>query len=148
VLSYEQRKLQEVKRENATSRGLHAAANHTSVPSQPKEKNNLLLVLPADGKVEAALAKHSEDPNEIILNGSLAILYTIHESQNFVLSPTSAGTRYHAATSHIPKYRLLTLNTPKHTCPKSSLRLEPHPQEWLNGVLRQHWSLFILPLGD
>ena len=110
-------------------------------PSQPKEKNTLLLVLPAGAKVEAALAKNLEDPNEIILNGSIVILYTIYESQNFVLNLTSAGTRYQGVTTHIPKYKLLTLNAPKYTCPKSPLRLEPNPQVWLNGVLRQHCSL-------
>ena len=46
-----------MERENATFRRLRAAANHTSVPSQPKEKIFLLLVLPAGGKVDAALAK-------------------------------------------------------------------------------------------
>jgi hypothetical protein len=64
VLSSERQKLEEMKRENATSRRLHAAANHTSVPFQPKEKNILLVVLPAGGKVDTALAKNPEDPNE------------------------------------------------------------------------------------
>lgn len=42
VLASEQRNLQEMERENATFRGLHATVNQTAVPSQPKEKNTLL----------------------------------------------------------------------------------------------------------
>jgi hypothetical protein len=113
VLSSEQRKLQEMERENVTARRLQAVANHTSVPSQPKEKNTLLLVLPDGGKVDAALAKDPEDPNEIILNGSVVVLYIISESQDFALDVTSVGTRYQGATTHIPKYKLLTLSAPK-----------------------------------
>ena len=69
-----------MERENATARCLQAVVNHTSVPSQPKEKHTLLLVLPDGGKVDAALAKNHEDPNEVILNGSVVVLYTISES--------------------------------------------------------------------
>jgi hypothetical protein len=51
-------------------------------------------------------------PNEIIVNGSVVVLYTISESQNFALDVTSVGKRYQGATTHIPKYNLLTLNAP------------------------------------
>lgn len=77
---------------NAASRHLQAISNYTSFPFQLREKNTLLLVLPDGGKVNTALAK--VPPRKIILNGSMVILYTVSEFQDFALDITSVGMHY------------------------------------------------------
>jgi len=53
-----------------------AAANHTSVPSRPKEKNTLLLIFPDGGNVNDPLPNVPGDPNEIIIKGTMSF-YTL-----------------------------------------------------------------------
>jgi hypothetical protein len=85
--------------------------------------------LPDGGKVNTALAKIPEDPNEIILNGSVAVLYTVYtisESQNFALDVTSVGTRYQGATTHEIKEYLITTGLGR-LYPTSELSLKKTP---------------------
>ena len=82
-----------MKCENPTSRRLHAAANHTSVLStEGKEYSPARLARWRQGR--RCSSQKTDDPNEVIVNGCVVILYTISESKNFALDVTSVGTRY------------------------------------------------------
>jgi hypothetical protein len=68
--------------------------------------------LPDGGKINAALAKVPEDPDEMIFDGSVVVLYTISEFQDFAFDITAVGTCYQGATNNVPKYQLLTMSVP------------------------------------
>ncbi|KAH9484827.1 Acyltransferase ato1 [Psilocybe cubensis] len=95
----------------AATRRLQTLRNHTS-SSGKREQGTLLLVLPDGGKVSTALAIGEEKVNEIILNGSVILCYTISASKSYAFDITSIGTRYQGATTHIPKYNLYILSAP------------------------------------
>jgi hypothetical protein len=68
--------------------------------------------LPNSGKVDAALSKNPEDPNETSVNASVVVLYTISEFQNFALERYLRWNALPRLDDHISKYKLLTLNAP------------------------------------
>ncbi|KAF8149405.1 acyl-CoA N-acyltransferase [Crassisporium funariophilum] len=106
------------------ARRLQAVTNHVaSTTFKPnalkKMKSDLLLVLPDGGKVAilTTISRHVEQNTtqtiaEINLDGSPILTYTSSPTQTFVFDVPSVGTRYEGATSHIPRYNLISLGVP------------------------------------
>ncbi|KAF9050491.1 acyl-CoA N-acyltransferase [Panaeolus papilionaceus] len=96
---------------NPSLRRLQSVVNHTADLSGPGAET-FILVLPDGGKVTASLATGAEGLNEIFLNGTPILNYTISNTHELVFDISSIGTRYQGVTTHIPKYKLLTLSAP------------------------------------
>ena len=109
-------KIQETYSSDSPARRLQAIASHASTSA--KEGETFVLVLPDGGKVTASLAKIGGGSNVIILNCTAVLSYTISETQTFTFDISSVGTRYQGVTSHLPRYKLLTLSPPKTTASK------------------------------
>ncbi|KAF9557952.1 hypothetical protein CPC08DRAFT_639629 [Agrocybe pediades] len=101
---------------SAPARRLQAVASHTSSASSSSQRDHsrdvFLLTLSDGGKISYRSAAVKGEKNEIIVNDSLILTYTISETQSYALEVTSVGTRFHGATTHIPKYPLLTISSP------------------------------------
>ncbi|KAF9557948.1 hypothetical protein CPC08DRAFT_819580 [Agrocybe pediades] len=83
---------------SAPTRRLQAVASHTTsdASSSPrdKSKDTFLLILPDGGKVSYRFAAVEGEENEVIVNDTLVLTYTISEARSFALEVTSqvAGT--------------------------------------------------------
>ncbi|KDR67514.1 hypothetical protein GALMADRAFT_258134 [Galerina marginata CBS 339.88] len=95
---------------------LREISNHI-IPSSSStfseaDSPTLLLVLPEGGIVGTSLCITQERQHRIILDGSVVVTYVISDSRLLGLDISSVGTPYEGATSHIPKYKLLTISLP------------------------------------
>lgn len=107
--------------ESSAARRLQSVANHTNFAAVFGKRDNdtLLLVLPDGGKVATSLAGGK---NEITLNGSPIVTYTVSDTQLFAFDISSVGTQYEGATTHVPKYGLVNLSPPTSTNTRSTSR--------------------------
>ncbi|KAF4620653.1 hypothetical protein D9613_000138 [Agrocybe pediades] len=105
-----------VRSSSAPTHRLQAVASHTTsdASSSPRDtsKDTFLLILPDGGKVSYRFAAVEGEENEVIVNDTLVLTYTISEARSFALEVTSVDTRFQGATTHIPKYPLLTISSP------------------------------------
>ncbi|PPQ92986.1 hypothetical protein CVT25_000187 [Psilocybe cyanescens] len=112
--SWTKYELREMETSNTAARRLQSVENHTSSFGK-REQDTHLLVLPDGGKVATSLAVGEAKINEIVLNGSFILTYTISETHAYAFDITSVGTRYQGATTHVPKYSLYTISAPLST---------------------------------
>lgn len=96
---------------SAPNQRLHAVANHTANAGAPSGKP--FLILPDGDRVDISHPQQKEGPYEVRVNGRQIISYTISGDTQLALELSSVGTRFHGATTSVPKYPLIALSAPQ-----------------------------------